>query len=208
MRTRLGVVAMLAAAAITVTGCGGASRASDVDQHNAADVEFAQEMIPHHQQAVMMAEMVQRRGASAHLEDLAERIESAQEAEIDQMAALLDDWGEETTWRGHMRGMHGMYGMYGGGRGDGWGPMMGGPNRADGWGPMMGRRAFGDLVRVHRAGYEQMWLTMMIAHHRVALRMTAAEQADGESPELVALAAEMEKVQRAEIAEMRAMLRQ
>ena len=128
--------------------------------------------------------MVQRRGASAHLE-VAERIESAQEAEIDQMAALLDAWGEDTSWGGHMHGMHGMYG----------------------WGPMMGRRAFGDLVRVHRAGFEQMWLTMMIAHHRVALRMTAAEQADGESPELVALAAEMEKVQRAEIAEMRAMLR-
>ncbi len=204
MRTRLGIVAMLAAAAVTVAGCGGASRASDADQHNAADVEFAQEMIPHHQQAVMMAEMAQRRGTSAHLEDLAERIESAQEAEIDQMAALLDDWGEETSWRSHMRGMHRMHGW---GRDDGRGPMMGGPNRADGWGPMMGRRAFGDLVRVHRAGFEQMWLTMMIAHHRVALRMTAAEQADGESPELVALAAEMEKVQRAEIAEMRAMLR-
>ena len=191
MRTRLGLVAMLAAAAISVAGCGGASRASDVDQHNAADVEFAQEMIPHHQQAVMMAEMVQRRGASAHLEDLAERIETAQEAEIDQMAALLDAWGEEPSWRGHMRGMHGMYG---------WG-------RGDGWSPMMGGRAFGPMGRVHRAGFEQMWLTMMIAHHRVALRMTAAEQADGESPELVALAAEMEKVQRAEIAEMQTMLR-
>ena len=204
MRTRLGAVAMLAAAAITVAGCGGASRASDVDQHNAADVEFAQEMIPHHQQAVMMAEMVQRRGASGQLEDLAERIESAQEAEIDQMAALLDEWGEETSWRGHMRGMHRMHGW---GPADGWGPMMGGPGRADGWGPMMRGRASGPVGRLHRAGFEQMWLTMMIAHHRVALRMTATEQADGESPELVAMAAEMEKVQRAEIAEMRAMLR-
>jgi uncharacterized protein (DUF305 family) len=100
-----------------------------------------------------------------------------------------------------------MHGMHGWGRADRWGPMMGGQGRADGWGPVMGRRAFGDLVRMHRAGFEQMWLTMMIAHHRVALRMTAAEQADGESRELVAMAAEMEKVQRAEIAEMRAMLR-
>ena len=48
---------------------------------------------------------------------------------------------------------------------------------------------------------------MMIAHHRVALRMTATEQAEGRSPDLVALAARMESVQRAEIAEMREMLR-
>ena len=194
MSARLRVVAMLAAAAITLSGCGGASLAGGADEeHNTADVEFAQEMIPHHAQAVMMAEMVQRRGASAHLEDLAERIETAQEAEIDLMAGWLDDWGEDAAWSGgHMRGMHRMHGW----------------DRGDRWGPMMaGRRTFGQMMRLRQGGSERMWLTMMIAHHRVALRMTAQEQAEGQFPDLVALAARMESVQRAEIAEMRAMLR-
>ena len=194
MSARLRVVAMLAAAAITLSGCGGASQAGGTDEHNAADVEFAQEMIPHHQQAVMMAEMVQRRGASGHLEDLAERIETAQEAEIDLMAGMLDAWGEDAAWRGHMRNPSRMHG-WARDRGDGWGPMM------------MGRRPYGNLMRARQFGFERMWLTMMIAHHRVALRMTATEQAEGRSPDLVALAARMESVQRAEIAEMREMLR-
>jgi uncharacterized protein (DUF305 family) len=196
MAARLRVVAMLAAAAITLSGCGGASLAGSADgEHNAADVAFAQEMIPHHAQAVMMAEMVQRRGASVHLEDLAERIESAQEDEIDLMVGWLDDWGEDAAWSGHRGAMHG-YGMYGGRRGDHWGPMM-----------MTGPRAFGTMMHLRQGGFEQRWLTMMIAHHRVALRMTAQEQAEGQSPDRVSLAGRMESVQRAEIAEMQAMLR-
>ncbi|HET8981769.1 MAG TPA: DUF305 domain-containing protein [Pedococcus sp.] len=194
MSARLRAVAMLAAAAITLSGCGGASQAGGTDEHNAADVEFAQEMIPHHQQAVMMAEMVQRHGASGHLEDLAERIETAQEAEIDLMAGMLDAWGEDAAWLGHMRSSQRMHG-WARDRGDGWGPMM------------MGRRPYGYLMRGRQGGFERMWLTMMIAHHRVALRMTATEQAEGRSPDLMALAARMESVQRAEIAEMREMLR-
>ena len=177
MTSRLRVVAILAAAAITLAGCTGSDEPGGTgDEHNQADVSFAQEMIPHHLQAVMMAEMVQRRGASDQLEDLAERIEEAQEAEIDQMAEWLDDWDED-AFVGHMRGM---------GMGGGWGGMM----RPRGTGP----------------SFERVWLRAMIEHHEDALDMTREERAEGDFDPLVALATEMEAVQRAEIAEMEQML--
>ena len=186
MASRLRVVAILAAAAITLAGCTGSDQPdASADAHNKADVSFAQEMIPHHQQAVMMAEMVQRRGASDQLEDLAERIEKAQEAEIDQMAEWLDDWDED-AFLGHMRGMSGM-GMGGMGMGRGWGGMM---------------RPRADSQR-----FERIWLRAMIEHHEDALDMTREERAEGDFGPLVALATEMESVQRAEIAEMEQMLR-
>ena len=185
MSARLRVVAILAAAAITLAGCTGSDEPGGTGEaHNQADVSFAQEMIPHHQQAVMMAEMVQRRGASDQLEDLAERIEVAQEAEIDQMADWLDDWDED-AFVGHMRGMGGM-GMGGMGMGGGWGGMM---------------RPRGDSQR-----FERVWLRAMIEHHEDALDMTREERAEGDFGPLVALATAMEAVQRAEIAEMEQML--
>lgn len=185
MASRLRVVAILAAAAMTLAGCTGSDEPdASGDEHNHADVSFAQEMIPHHLQAVMMAEMVQRRGASDQLEDLAERIEEAQEAEIDQMAEWLDDWDED-AFAGHMRGMRGMD--------------MGGMGMGRGWGGMM--RPRGDSQR-----FERMWLRGMIEHHEDALDMTREERAEGDFGPLVALATTMEAVQRAEIAEMEQML--
>ncbi|MGZ8738532.1 MAG: DUF305 domain-containing protein [Nocardioides sp.] len=180
MTRRVRVVAILAAAAIALAGCTGSDEpGGSGDAHNKADVAFAQEMIPHHLQAVMMAEMVQRRGASDQLEDLAERIEEAQEAEIDQMAEWLDDWDED-AFVGHMRGKGGM-GM------------------SRGWGGMM--RPRGDSQR-----FERIWLRAMIEHHEDALDMTREERAEGDFGPLVALATAMEAVQRAEIAEMEQLL--
>jgi uncharacterized protein (DUF305 family) len=181
MTRRVRVAAVLAATAIGLAGCTESDEPdASGDEHNRADLEFAQEMIPHHLQAVMMAEMAQRRGASDQLEDLAERIEEAQEAEIDQMAEWLDDWDED-AFVGHMRGM-GMGGMGGG------------------WGGMMRPRGNGQ-------GFERTWLRAMIEHHEDALDMTREERAEGDFGPLVALATEMEAVQRAEIAEMEQMLR-
>jgi uncharacterized protein (DUF305 family) len=58
---------------------------------NAADVMFAQGMIPHHQQAIEMADMAldPSVGAGPEVLDLATRIKAGQDPEIDQMTALL-----------------------------------------------------------------------------------------------------------------------
>src|SRR5436305_7482735 len=62
------------------------SAASD---HNQADVSFAQQMIPHHGQALEMAKLVPTRTSNAKVVDLAARIQKAQDPEIQQMTA----WG-------------------------------------------------------------------------------------------------------------------
>nr|MBA3798567.1 DUF305 domain-containing protein [Geodermatophilaceae bacterium] len=67
---------------------------SDTADHNAADVTFATDMIPHHQQAVQMAELATDRAASPEVLEVAEEIRGAQQPEIDTMSGLLEEWGE------------------------------------------------------------------------------------------------------------------
>ena len=62
--------------------------------HNAADVTFAQNMIPHHQQAVVLAAMVPAHTANAALRVTATHIGADQQAEIRTLNGLLAEWGE------------------------------------------------------------------------------------------------------------------
>ncbi|WP_285746845.1 DUF305 domain-containing protein [Lentzea sp. NBRC 105346] len=96
LRTALIGVAMLAA----LTACGSSEPA-----HNDADVKFAQEMVPHHEQALTMAKLVETRTENTGLIDLANRIEQGQQPEIDQLNARLKEWGAST------HGSHGGHGM-------------------------------------------------------------------------------------------------
>ncbi|WP_394620407.1 DUF305 domain-containing protein [Lentzea sp. JNUCC 0626] len=75
------VVGMLVLAA-----CGGPA-------NSPADVEFAQQMIPHHQQALDMAKLVPSRSSDEKVRALAQRIEDAQGPEITQMNDWLKQWG-------------------------------------------------------------------------------------------------------------------
>ncbi|ARZ66719.1 hypothetical protein SMD11_1055 [Streptomyces albireticuli] len=62
--------------------------------HNQADVTFAQGMIPHHRQAIVMSDMVQAHSSSGEVKALTERIKKAQAPEIETMTAWLRAWGE------------------------------------------------------------------------------------------------------------------
>jgi uncharacterized protein (DUF305 family) len=64
-------------------------------EHNAADVTFAQDMIPHHQQAVEMSQLAADRAESAEVLELAEEIEGAQAPEITLMTGWLQEWDED-----------------------------------------------------------------------------------------------------------------
>ncbi|HVV12620.1 DUF305 domain-containing protein [Amycolatopsis sp.] len=95
----------LAIAGLLLAGCGGndsmsgmamsssATAAAQPGAHNAADVTFVQEMIPHHRQAVAMAQLATARASNARVKDLAGRIERAQGPEIQQMTGWLTEWG-------------------------------------------------------------------------------------------------------------------
>ncbi|MBB2915042.1 uncharacterized protein (DUF305 family) [Streptosporangium becharense] len=65
----------------------------------AADVRFAEDMIPHHRQALEMAGLVEARTSSQPVRRLAERITAAQRPEIGAMTAWLRALGR--TAGGH-----------------------------------------------------------------------------------------------------------
>jgi len=150
------------------------------DSHNESDVEFVQGMIPHHEQAVQMADMVVAGEVSAELAALADRVRAAQQPEIDLMMSWLAEWGlERDPHAGHMMGSeHGM----------------------------MSDDDMAALDAAEGAEFERMWLDMMIKHHEGAVAMANDVLAAGVDPRVAALAEAVVEAQTAEIALMRQML--
>jgi len=56
---------------------------------------FAQDMIPHHAQAIVMSTMAKKQARDPELRQLAADIQAAQEPEIEQMSGWLKAWGED-----------------------------------------------------------------------------------------------------------------
>ncbi|MGE0305863.1 MAG: DUF305 domain-containing protein, partial [Acidimicrobiia bacterium] len=133
---------------------------------NDADVEFAQGMIAHHEQAVEMAEIAldPNRQAGAEVTDLATRIQAAQEPEIEQMTAWLTEAGESITM--DMSEGHDMSSMEG----------------------MMTAEQMDALAVATGTEFDTMWLEMMIAHHEGAISQSQTVKANGSSPDVLALA--------------------
>jgi len=142
---------------------------------------FAQMMIPHHEQAVVMSDLAldPSRGASPEVVALAERIRGAQAPEIEQMQAWLDAEGA---------GMGGDHSGHGGMEG------------------MLSDEQIAALGGAEGADFDRLFLEGMIAHHEGAVAMAEDVKADGDDPELTALADEIIAAQEQEIAEMRALL--
>ena len=149
-------------------------------QHNAADVAFAQMMIPHHRQAIAMAGIAVDRAGRAEVKSLARQIQAAQGPEITQLTGFLESWGAEVPAADSMGGMD-----------------HGGASSAGGMEHL--RDAAG-------ARFDEMFLTMMIDHHQSAI--SAAQREIGQGSDLAAkrLAGKIVTDQTAEIARMRRML--
>ena len=88
-RGLLAIVAMLAAS-LALVACSDDSDAATTTggQGNAIERAFLSAMVPHHESAVEMAELAQRRGESAFVRDLADAIVEDQRAEIAQMGDI------------------------------------------------------------------------------------------------------------------------
>ncbi|HEY9408519.1 MAG TPA: DUF305 domain-containing protein [Jiangellaceae bacterium] len=168
----------------------GSAAAHATADAGAADIRFAQQMIPHHAQAVEMAAMVPD-ASSPELRDLAAAIEAAQQPEIDRMTALLEAWGEDVP---------GASGSGGGHEGHG------GSGDAEGMDGMMSADDLEALGATTGPEFERTWLTMMIEHHQGAITMAEAELADGSDPDAQALAQEIVDAQQAEITLMEQLL--
>lgn len=187
LRKILTTVFSLMAISIVVAGCGTSADNAEASSapdavHNEVDVKFAQDMIPHHEQAVQMAAMVPTHSDNPELRKLADQISAAQQPEIDQLTTWLTDWGQPLPESGG----HGGHSMDGPG--------------------MMDEAQMGALENTHGDGFDQMWLTMMIEHHEGAIEMAKAEIAGGINPSAQQMAQQIIDSQSAEIARMRKML--
>ncbi|WP_051386296.1 DUF305 domain-containing protein [Actinokineospora inagensis] len=81
-----------ALATLTLSAC--ASTPSP--DHNAADIAFAQGMIPHHADAITMSRLVDARTTNPDVLDLAHHIAAAQDIEITTMTGWLTAWNAPT----------------------------------------------------------------------------------------------------------------
>jgi uncharacterized protein (DUF305 family) len=195
--------ALVLSLALTLSACGGsaaptgtppateppASAPAASAEHNDADVRFAQGMIPHHRQAVEMAEMAVNRAENPEVKALAEQIQAAQDPEINTMTGFLEAWGAEVPADGDMAGMDhssmaGMSDMSG----------------------MMTPEQMDELRNATGAAFDTAFLQMMIAHHEGAISDSERELAEGVNPQAKDLATEIVTAQTAEIEQMRQLL--
>lgn len=186
-------LAVLAAVltALFVAGCSsdsdtaGESSSAASEEHNTQDVMFAQMMIPHHQQAIEMADMVPARGASPELEALAEQIKDAQQPEIDEMTGWLESWDQNVPDPDSSMGDHAGHAGMGG---------------------MMTDEQMTALEAASGPEFEKMWLEMMIQHHAGAVQMAEEQKEYGQYEPAMEMADEIIKSQQAEIDQMEEML--
>ena len=75
---------------------------ANADAWNEHDVEFVVSMVPHHTQALRMAELAPERASDPRVEAVAERILSVQGGEVEQLQTWLTTHGlPEADPRGH-----------------------------------------------------------------------------------------------------------
>lgn len=166
------------------------------EDFNAADVQFATDMIQHHAQALVMVDLVDDREVSTELAALAEQIRAAQVSEIELMVDWLTAWDQSIpeTVRDHVNGGHG----------DDHGDM--GMDGMDDMPGMMSADDMADLADASAAEFEDLWLEMMIEHHEGAVEMSEDELDDGEDAAALDLAQAIIDAQEAEIEQMKQML--
>ena len=156
--------------------------------HNDADIAFATGMIPHHAQAVQMADLAAERAVSAEVKELAAEVRSAQAPEIQQLSGWLTGWGAPVpVTSGSMAMDHGA-GQHGG--------MVG----------MMSDEEMKQLAAASGASFDKLWLEMMIKHHEGAVTMAQTQLAEGTNPAAKALAQTIASSQAQEIATMKTLL--
>ncbi|MFD3959241.1 MULTISPECIES: DUF305 domain-containing protein [Streptomyces] len=196
---RTAAVAAAATAALVLAACGGngdsstghdghatkspsASAPASQGQHNAADVAFAKGMIPHHRQAVEMADLAPSRAGSPEVKKLAEQIKKAQDPEIKTLSGWLTSWGEEVPAEGAM------------------------DHSAHGTGGMMTAEEMDKLKNASGKAFDTAFMEMMIKHHEGAVAMAKTEKADGAYEPAKKMADAIITSQTAEITQMNKLL--
>ncbi|MFC9652329.1 DUF305 domain-containing protein [Streptomyces sp. NPDC056937] len=193
--------AAVTAAALTLAACGGdngspsssastsasastPASAAAGSAHNAADVSFAQGMIPHHQQAVEMADLAATRASSAEVGKLAAEIKKAQAPEIRTLSGWLTSWDAQVPTQGSM-------------------------DHSGSGHSMPGMMAEGDMSTLEKASgraFDTAFLKLMVRHHEGAVEMARTEKSDGADQRAKDMADAIITSQSAEITRMNNLL--
>ena len=146
------------------------------NEFNAAEIHFAQMMIPHHQQAVEMSDLALKNSKDSAVIELAKQIKAAQAPEIEQMKSWLTKSGFDPNTPHNM--------------------MMAG---------MLSDAEISKLKQSKANAFDKLFLTGMIRHHEGALQMLAMISGST-NDEVKTLSENIATTQTIEIETMKAML--
>lgn len=149
------------------------------------DRHFIEQMIPHHEDAITMAQIALDKAKRPEIRSLAEAIIKAQTEENTQMKAWYQEWfGQTVPQGGTQMGMHGMMGQNG--------MHMG----------MMGNET--DMESLENAAdFDREFIRQMIPHHQMAIMMASMLEAGTNREEMKQLAQNIIEAQTQEINQMR-----
>jgi len=156
-------------------------------RHTGADVQFMQDMIPHHHQALLMSRLVSERTNRNELIDVADRIEKSQADEIEFMQNWLAERDEQVPDPSAHDAMHTSHSMAG----------------------MASPEDMATLADSEGADFDQQFLSLMIEHHKGALSMVEElleVQGAAYEPVLFEFTTDISNDQTAEIERMTEML--
>ena len=142
------------------------------------DRMFLMMMVPHHEQAVEMSDLVLQSTRNPEVKSLAEAIKAAQGPEIAKMKGWLDEWGMPDPGTDHMMGNDGM----------------------------LDAKQMAALKDATGTARDRLYIEGMIAHHEGAVQMAQDVINDGSNAEVKALAEAIVSAQQSEIAKMKQML--
>ena len=155
--------------------------------HNDADATFARDMVPHHEQAIVMSDIIlAKQGIDPRVTELATQIKAAQGPEIATMQGWLTQWGVPASsgHEGHDMGEMTDHAAMG----------------------MMTEAQLEQLRQAQGVDAARQFLDGMIVHHEGAVTMAQTEVDNGQSEEAVGLAREIIETQQREIGVMRQIL--
>lgn len=162
-----------------------AAEKTDDDTPNSADFAYAEMMIEHHAQALVMTELAPKRAESTQVKRLAERIRAAQGPEIDAMKGWLKKHDADQR--------PGKDGGHDHGHGDA--PMAG----------MATEAQLKTLRAADGAAFDQLFLKLMITHHGGAVTMATDLLSEGNNVQIEEMANDTVAQQTSEIGRMREM---
>lgn len=137
------------------------------------DKDFIEQMIPHHESAIAMAELAKQKATHPEIKTLLENIITSQKDEIKQMQQWYQDWYRTDV-----------------------------PKGGDVHGSMMTSGEFDTTVLSNASDFDKAFLEEMIPHHEMAVMMANMLKVSTNRPEMQKLADNIIAAQTKEINDM------